>query len=130
MSGRRSQGEKNRADRLLGGFRADESRGLAFLERIIPDGSLTEPSLIVLGQIMASVCKLDFPRDFKRRRGLLIKWFDNNVDKLEPLEHVIRVAMQRSLHGHKNAEDSPSTSLINSEDDADPEHGKFDCDYL
>jgi hypothetical protein len=69
----------------MNNFKAEGSRGLMFIKLLCPGHNLTRESLIVLAKTFASISGVRFPRDYARRRDLVIKWFDDNFETLEPL---------------------------------------------
>jgi hypothetical protein len=89
LRGRSQLSEKEIADRHLGDFKAEESRGLALLNRIYPKTAMTRHSMSALAVILSNVFDIPLERDSSRRKDLLIKWFDDHYDKLEPNMHHI-----------------------------------------
>lgn len=76
--------EREIADLRLGTFIAEGSRGMQLLQRIYPRGELTRRSLYSFASLLAALSGIKLARDFTRRKDLLIKWFDDNYDELEP----------------------------------------------
>jgi hypothetical protein len=91
LSDRGHKREQEISDLHTGGFSADGSRGLRFLERICPGHNLTRESLVALGRVFSLISGVKFPRDFTRRRILVIKWFDDNIDGLEPVGSILQL---------------------------------------
>jgi hypothetical protein len=91
VSDRAHYPEKQIAEDHLGEFMPIGSRGLEFIERIAGTPPLTGKSLIVLARGCAFVANVWFPRDFTRRRDLVIKWFDDHIDTLEPLQAIMQI---------------------------------------
>jgi hypothetical protein len=89
VSDRAHCSEREIAEDHLGEFTPIGSRGLEFIEGLSGTPYLTRKSLILLARVCARVADIRFPRDFTRRRELIIKWFDDHIDKLEPLEATI-----------------------------------------
>jgi hypothetical protein len=52
---------------------------------------LTRESLVILAQVFATITGVKFPRDYTRRRTLIIKWFDNNIELFEPVVRLIQL---------------------------------------
>jgi hypothetical protein len=73
------------SDLHMGPFTAEGSPGLRFVESLSPGHSLTRESLIIVARICSALSGVRFPRDFTRRRNLIIKWFDDHLDQLAPL---------------------------------------------
>jgi hypothetical protein len=68
----------------LGKFNPEGSDGLSFLLSLCPCRNLTRESFIILAQVFSILTSISFPRDFSRRRDLVIKWFDDNLDQIRP----------------------------------------------
>lgn len=103
--------ERDISDQHMGEFRPEGSRGLAFLNERYQGSSLTRKSLIHLAMMFSVIGNLQFPRDFKRRRNLIVKWFDDNIDILEPLGTIISTeveALQPTVSGRHRMEREPS----------------------
>jgi hypothetical protein len=83
--------EKDVADALTGTFNPSESRGLHLIERLSAGKELSREQMIGLAHIFSVLAKIDFPRDFTRRRDLLVKWFDDHFEVLEPFATVIHL---------------------------------------
>jgi hypothetical protein len=97
ISDRGHKAEKEISDEHLGDFDPEGSLGLQFIRRMCPSHSLTRESLVVLAQVFAVISGIPFHRDFTRRRTLVIKWFDDNLDQLEPLGALITLEAE-ALH--------------------------------
>jgi hypothetical protein len=63
----------------------EESPVLTVMERLVPDASLDRESLLALAKIISVLIDVPFQRMFTRRRSLIVKWFDMNLEKWEPL---------------------------------------------
>ena len=80
---RRELGEKGVAQKLLEGFEPEGSRGMQFVMKIF-NNQISVTRLVDLGKIFSNMLNIEFPRNYKRNRDLLIKWFDMNIDLIEP----------------------------------------------
>lgn len=40
--------------------------------------------LVSFGSVISELLNIEFPRNYKRNKNLLIKWFDMNIDLIEP----------------------------------------------
>jgi hypothetical protein len=89
ISDRAHRSEREISDGHMGGFSAEGSRGLAFIQRMCRPYRLTRESLVVLAQVFSAISGVPFRRDFTRRRTLVIKWFDDHIERLEPLGALI-----------------------------------------
>jgi hypothetical protein len=76
--------ERDIADATLGNFHAENSRAAQRLGRMYPHGDLTRRSLYSFASLLGALAGVKLPRDFTRRKDLLLKWFDDNFDALEP----------------------------------------------
>jgi hypothetical protein len=89
ISDRRNQGESEISDQHVGNFAAAGSRGQRFVQALCQNRNVTRDSLIALAQIFSCISGVRFPRDFARRRVLVIKWFNDHIDQLEVIGNVI-----------------------------------------
>ena len=87
---RAAYSERERTQFLLGDFRAQGSEGLKFLESLCPF-ALTRSALISLATVLSELINVPLDRDIKRKKELLIKWFDVNIDAVRPWGHKIRL---------------------------------------
>jgi hypothetical protein len=85
ISDRGHKPEKEISEEHLGKFNPEGSRGLALIQRMCHSYSLTRESLVVLAQVFSAISGIAFHRDYTRRRTLVIKWFDDNFDRLQSL---------------------------------------------
>jgi hypothetical protein len=83
IANRANMSERDIADFRLGGFRAERSRAAERLRELYPYGDLTRRSLYSLASLLSALSDVKLPRDFTRRKELLVKWFDDNFDALE-----------------------------------------------
>ena len=90
---RRILGEKGVAKELLGDFEPEGSRGMIFVMNFF-NGQITVNRLVWLGTIFSRMLNIEFPRNFKRNRDLLIKWFDTNIELIEPLSINVSIVFE------------------------------------
>ncbi|OHS97112.1 hypothetical protein TRFO_09685 [Tritrichomonas foetus] len=90
IKGRSSKTEKEIADLRLGEFNIEESVGMKFIKSIT-DKEITRQALVSLATIFSILSGIVVNRDLKRRRELLIKWFDINAEKLEPFKEFVSI---------------------------------------
>lgn len=86
--------EKQIADFRQGRFVPDGSRGKSLLENLY-DGELTRRSLYSFTTLLAALAGIKLPRDFTRRKDLLIKWLDDNYDKVQPYAQFFKLYPQQ-----------------------------------
>jgi hypothetical protein len=96
VSDRASKPEKDISDRHQAGFVARGSRGERFIKAMIPQGNVTCHSLAILAKIFSAISGIPFHRDYTRRRALVIKWFDDHIETLRPLQTIVKVNIARS----------------------------------
>lgn len=80
---RRKLGERGVAQALLGDFDPEKSKGMKVVMKFF-DNKISVNRLISLGTILSQMLNLEFPRNYKRNRDLLVKWFDMNLEIIEP----------------------------------------------
>jgi hypothetical protein len=76
--------ERDIAEFRLGAFQADHSRAAQRLHALYPHGDLTRRSLYSFASLLGALAGVKLARDFTRRKDLLVKWFDDHFDALEP----------------------------------------------
>jgi hypothetical protein len=81
--------EREVARQHLGDFVTQGSPGLSFIKDVCQCEDLTREALVILALTFSVASGIRFPRDFGRRRGLIIKWFSDNIEELRPLGTVI-----------------------------------------
>lgn len=110
VPGRSSMKEHEICETRMGKFVAKGSEGELFVQAMLPPNSnvkLTRESLIVIARILSVITGIRFMRDYTRRRSLVIKWFDDNIEALRPFQYVIHldyeVLRQTGLAGEKES---------------------------
>jgi hypothetical protein len=96
ISDRRNLGESEISDHHLAGFSAAGSRGERFVAAMCQNHPVTRDSLVSLAHVFASISGVRFPRDFSRRRVLVIKWFDDHIDELQSIAKVISLEIVKA----------------------------------
>jgi hypothetical protein len=89
VSDRAHRPEKEISDTHQDGFQAQGSRGDEFIRTLVPSGNLTCQALATLAKIFSAISGIPFHRDFTRRRALVVKWFNDNLDTLEPIQSIV-----------------------------------------
>ena len=81
--------ERRRVDRRLEGFNITNSRAWKEIcQRYGP--SLNQTELLSLAEVISMNLSLKVDREAKRRKEVLIKWYDENFDEIRPfLDYVI-----------------------------------------
>lgn len=80
---RRTTTEKDNSDYLLGDFDVLNSNGMKLL-RIISPQELTKDSILAVCLTLKYCIDKPLPRDYIRRKSLLIKWLDSYYDLCLP----------------------------------------------
>jgi hypothetical protein len=88
--------EKDISDDHQAGFMPQGSRGEQFLRKMVPQGALTSHSLEALAKVFSAISGVPFHRDYTRRRALMIKWFNDNIAALEPIQTLVTVAVDEA----------------------------------
>lgn len=83
MKNRGNSSEKETADFLQGSFIVQNSKGLDLLKSISNE-DLKNKSIENLCCILSIFINKPFPRNFRRRKSLMIKWIDDYYDLCEP----------------------------------------------
>lgn len=73
--------ERKRVDARLNGFVYKESRAWHEITRHYGDG-LNQAELLSLAEVLASQIGIKVDREAKRRKEVLIKWYDENIDTI------------------------------------------------
>jgi hypothetical protein len=84
--------EKEVADAHMGDFIVEKSRGWHLVRTIAKTEDLPFLELLRIAQILSIISNIRFPRDMQRRRGLIIKWIDDNIEMFIPYASIIDVA--------------------------------------
>ena len=90
--------EKTIAKNLLDGFVTKGSRGESIIEQIfgakINQISLT--ALIQIARVISELSDVKFPRNYKRKKDLIVKWFTDNEDVICSYTKYIQVVYTKS----------------------------------
>mgnify|MGYP006962228505 CR=1 FL=1 len=72
------------AQELLGDFDPLTSEGMKFVLGLFNNQN-TVNRLVSFGSVISELLNIEFPRNYKRNKNLLIKWFDMNIDQIQTL---------------------------------------------
>jgi len=97
ISDRRHNSEREVAIQHLGNFDAENSRAWQFLVKLADGHELVKKHLVDVAKIFATISGIQLPRDYTRRSDLVVKWFDVNLARLEPLAAIIKLEDLRPL---------------------------------
>jgi hypothetical protein len=81
--------EKERISSRMAGFNPkDNDVWRKITERFGPN--IKQPELLSIAQVLSSSCNVKLDRDAKRRKSVLIKWFEENWGTISPfLDYVV-----------------------------------------
>jgi hypothetical protein len=91
VANRRLDSEAVIVQKLLHDFQVEGSRGKKFAEQFDPQRNWTIHSLMCLGMVCSNLTGVSFPRNYRRNRALIYKWFDDNYATLEPVFMIARL---------------------------------------
>jgi hypothetical protein len=114
------------SDMHLGVFEPEGSGGDRFLRQLSLGASLTRESLVNLAQIFSALSGVPFPRDYTRRRALVVKWFNDHLSTLEPLDGLFTVRIDKLVQKKKGEGGSEDGSLT---DDSAYDEDQEGSDY-
>ena len=112
---RSSHAERERTQFLLGDFQAQGSAGLELLHSLYPF-ELSRSALISLATVFSELIDVPLERDIKRRKELLIKWFDVNISAVKPWAARMTLDIStysealREQNSHEAPNHNPTTS--------------------
>jgi hypothetical protein len=87
---RRLDPERVIVRKLLGDFQIEGSRGKKFADQFDTNGAWPLQSLVILALSCSYLTGLKFPRNSRRNRALVYKWFDDNCSVIEPVCTIAR----------------------------------------
>lgn len=82
--------EREVAEKILGDFDPEHSRGMEFILRVF-NNKYTVNRLVAYGKVISRNLNIKFPRNYRRNKDLLIKWYDMNLDVIEPFSHNVTI---------------------------------------
>lgn len=90
---RTKNSEKKIASVLMDDFDIKGSKGKALLEEIFQQDlkNISQSGLKVFGELVGKLINVNLTRNEKRRKGLIVKWFNDNASKIEPIKSTIKV---------------------------------------
>lgn len=83
--------DRRKADSRLGDFDPKNSKiWKKICNKFSPN--LSQNELVSLAEIIASNVKIKVDREARRRKEVLIKWFDENSEKIDPFINIIHLS--------------------------------------
>lgn len=88
--------EKIIVEQLLGNFVAEGSKGQELIEDIckIPLKEIKLTDLIQLTIIVSKLTNIHLPRNYKRKKKLIVKWFDDNEIDIKKISFCITCSFE------------------------------------
>ena len=93
--------EKQKAIELLQSFDYRTSRAFTFITQMCGE-SPSKNSLVALGQIFSVLIGVKFERGYGRRKELIIKWFDMNLDQCLAWANNVKVIYKEQQYSNDN----------------------------
>ena len=93
---------------LLGNFVVQGSRGEHLMEEILGTSvkDVSRAGLIRVAVIVSKLIQQKFPRNFGRRKDLIVKWFHDNEEKISPIKQFLIVRYTNNKPIKKNIENN------------------------
>lgn len=85
-----SDKEKARVQALLGDFIPTGSAGESFLRSISPY-KLSRSQIIAIATIFSDLIAIPLSKDTRKKKALLIKWFDDNLEIIKKWSYYVRL---------------------------------------
>jgi hypothetical protein len=86
--------EKEISDAHMGDFDVETNRGWGLAMEMTKGKDPSALVLLRLAQVLSMVSNIRFPRDMRRRRGLIIKWIDDSFDSLVSCRAIVEIAVR------------------------------------
>lgn len=90
---RKFDSEKIVSQTLLNGYQAKGSRGEQLIEDLTGHScnQIGMKSILRIVEIFAELCDLEIKRNTKRRKDLLVKWLQDNEEKIEEVKDHVKI---------------------------------------
>lgn len=90
---RKYNSEKTVTHNLLDGFVAKGSRGESLIEDILgyPINQVSLNGLIKITSLVSDLIDIKFPRNYRRKKDLIVKWFQENAEIIEAYKHYFTI---------------------------------------
>lgn len=95
---RRQNPEKIVTQNLLDGFVSKGSRGEALIEEILgsPLKKISLNGLIQVASLISDIANIQFPRNYKRKKDLIVKWFQDNEDIINTKKKYLQIKYEEN----------------------------------
>lgn len=95
---RRQNPEKIVTQNLLDGFVSKGSRGEALIEEILgsPLKKISLNGLIQVASLISDIANIQFPRNYKRKKDLIVKWFQDNEDIINTKKKYLQIKYEET----------------------------------
>lgn len=93
---RRINSEKIVTRNLLNGFVSKGSRGENLIEEMIslPIKKISLTGLIQIANIVSNLINVKLERNYKRKKALIIKWFQENEELIIPIKNCLKIVYE------------------------------------
>lgn len=90
--------EKEIAKNLLDGFITKGSRGEILIEQILGTqiNKISLVALIQISRVISELADIKFPRNYKRKKDLIVKWFTDNGDIIDSYKQHIQIVYTKT----------------------------------
>lgn len=90
---RKHNTEKELSQNLLGDFKVQNSKGKELIEEIfgVELKLISNTALINVTLVVSNMICQKCPRNFKRKKDLIVKWFDDNAELINAIKCYIQV---------------------------------------
>lgn len=90
--------EKAIARNLLDGFITKGSRGENLIEQILGTqiNKVSLVALIQISRVISELTDIKFPRNYKRKKDLIVKWFSDNGDIIDSYKQYIQIVYSKT----------------------------------
>ena len=90
--------EKAIARNLLDGFITKGSRGENLIEQILGTqiNKVSLVALIQISRVISELTDIKFPRNYKRKKDLIVKWFTDNGDIIDSYKQYIQIVYSKT----------------------------------
>lgn len=96
---RQINSEKVVTRNLLNGFVSNGSRGESLVEEIMGRSikNISLNGLIQIAGIISKLINVKFERNYKRRKALIIKWFQDNEELIAPIKSNVKIVYENEI---------------------------------
>lgn len=110
---RKMNSEKAVAKNLLNNFVAKGSKGQTLIEDMLgfPITQISLKALINFAILVSGLCDIKFERNYKRKKDLIVKWFNDNEEFIVPFKNYFKVIADDN-DDDQNEEEKGQNNLV------------------